>query len=91
MAHDNEKELAARASLDLVREGMVVGLGTGSTSECAIRLLAERIQAGLAVRCVASSMRSQNLGTELGIPITTLNECPELDIYIDGADETAIG
>ena len=50
MAHEEEKQAAARASLEFIRDGMLVGLGTGSTSECFIRLLGERVQAGLGRR-----------------------------------------
>ncbi len=66
---------------------MRVGLGTGTTSTMFIRALAERVAAGLKIRCVASSDASHNLGLQLGMDVTTLDQLPELDIYIDGADE----
>jgi ribose 5-phosphate isomerase A len=56
-----------------------------------IRALAEKVQAGLKIRCVASSDASQSLGRSLGMDVTTLDQLPELDIYIDGADEVGPG
>jgi ribose 5-phosphate isomerase A len=87
MATDAEKELAARASLAYVRDGDVVGLGTGSTASIAIRLLAERVKAGLRIAGIPTSVRSRDLAASLGIPLTTLDEHPEIDVAIDGADE----
>ena len=87
MANDQEKEVAARASLELVREGDIVGLGTGSTAAYAVRFLGERVQAGLKVRGIPTSIHTQELAASLGIPLTTLDEFQEIDITIDGADE----
>jgi ribose 5-phosphate isomerase A len=67
---------------------MLVGLGTGSTSAFLIYALAQRINAGLRIRgAVASSQASLELAANLGIPVTELDTHPNLDIYIDGADE----
>ena len=82
-----EKQLAARASLEYVKDGDVVGLGTGSTATYAIQFLAERVRAGLKIRGIPTSVRSRDLAASLGIPLTTLEEHPEVDIDIDGADE----
>jgi ribose 5-phosphate isomerase A len=87
MANDQEKEAAARASLQFVRDGDIVGLGTGSTAAYAIRFLGEKVTAGLKIRGIATSVRSQELASSLGIPLTTFDECQQLDVAIDGADE----
>lgn len=82
----HEKQIAAKAAVALVDDGMVVGLGSGSTSEIAIRLLGERVAAGLQIRGVPTSEASRKLACELQIPLTDLATCPEIDITIDGAD-----
>ena len=78
---------AARAALDHVQDGMSLGLGTGSTADEFVRLLGERIEAGLSVRCVPTSERTAGLCVELGVPLFSLDELPQLDLTIDGADE----
>jgi ribose 5-phosphate isomerase A len=87
MANDQEKKAAARASLAFVRDGDIVGLGSGSTAEYAVRLLGERVQAGLKIRGIPTSQRTTELAENLSIPLTTLEECQEIDVTIDGADE----
>src|SRR5438876_8183006 len=87
MANDQEKETAARASLKFVRDGDVVGLGTGSTATYAVRLLGERVRAGLRIRGIPTSIHTRELAASLGIPLTTLDEVQEIDVTIDGADE----
>lgn len=84
MTQDEAKHLVAKRAAELVADGMVVGLGTGSTATLFIRELAAR---KLNIRCVASSDASHELATSLGIRVETLDELPELDLYIDGADE----
>lgn len=81
------KIAAAREALTHVREGMRLGIGTGSTAEEFVRLLAEKVAAGLQVVGVPTSERTAGLCVELGVPLTTLDETPELDLTIDGADE----
>ncbi|MGB5818425.1 MAG: ribose-5-phosphate isomerase RpiA [Saonia sp.] len=83
----NEKILAAVASLKYVQNGMVIGLGSGSTAEHMIRKLADEIAKGLTILAVPSSEKTENLAKELGIPLTSLDESGLLDINIDGADE----
>jgi len=91
MTQDEAKRLVAKRAAELVRDGQRVGLGTGSTATLFIRELGARVQRGeLKVRCVASSDASHALGLELGMDVVTLNELPELDVYIDGADEIAL-
>jgi len=87
MTQNEAKALVARRAVDFVEDGMAVGLGTGSTSKLFIQALGERVSQGLKIRCVASSDASHNLGLSLGMDVVTLAELPELDVYIDGADE----
>src|ERR1700691_5306630 len=87
MANDLEKEAAARASLKFVKDGQVVGLGTGSTAAYFIQLLGEQVKNGLKIRGIPSSVRSREQAARLGIPLTTLDECQEIDVTVDGADE----
>lgn len=86
-ARDREKQLAARAAVELVEEGQVVGLGSGSTAAYAIRFLAERIRQGLSVVGIPTSQKTKELAEQLSIPLTTLESHPAIDIDIDGADE----
>jgi ribose 5-phosphate isomerase A len=87
MANDQEKEAAARASLRFIKDGQIVGLGTGSTAAYFIQLLGEQVKNGLRIRGIPSSDRSREQALGLGIPLTTLDECPEIDVTVDGADE----
>jgi ribose 5-phosphate isomerase A len=87
MANDQEKEAAARASLRFVEDGQVVGLGTGSTAAYFIKLLGEKVRNGTRVRGIPTSDRSRELAESLGIPLTTLDECQEIAVTVDGADE----
>src|SRR5580704_5066316 len=84
---DQEKEAAARASLEFVKDGMVVGLGTGSTAAYFIKLLAEKVKNGLHVRGIPTSIHSGELAKSLGIPVITLDDCQEIAVTVDGADE----
>jgi ribose 5-phosphate isomerase A len=87
MANDQEKEAAARASLRFVKDGQVVGLGTGSTAAYFIKLLGEQVKNGLHIRGIPTSVRSRELAISLGIPLITLDDCQEIDVTVDGADE----
>ena len=87
MDSDQEKEAAARASLQFIGDGQVVGLGTGSTAAHFIKLLAEKVKTGLRIRGIPTSVRSRDLAESLGIPLTTLDECQEIAVTVDGADE----
>lgn len=78
---------AARAALAHVESGMRLGIGTGSTAEEFVRLLAEKVAAGLSIEGVPTSERTAKLCNELGVPLKSLDELPELDLTIDGADE----
>jgi ribose 5-phosphate isomerase A len=87
MNKDQEKEIAARAAVELVRDGQIVGLGTGSTAAYAVRFLGERVRAGLKIKGIPTSVRTRELAASLGIPLATLEEFQQIDIGIDGADE----
>ncbi|MDI6897423.1 ribose-5-phosphate isomerase RpiA [Methanocella conradii] len=82
------KKRAAEKACELVKDGMAVGLGTGSTAAYAIRLLGRRVRdEGLDIVGVPTSYASEELAIESGIPLVSLAERPELDIDIDGADQ----
>jgi len=85
------KELAAKKSLDFIEDGMVIGLGTGSTATRFIELLGERVKRGLKIRGIPTSKTSKELAQSLSIPVTDLQQCPEIDVAIDGADEIGPG
>ncbi len=91
MTQDEAKQLVAKRAVEFVEDGMAVGLGTGTTATLFIRELALRVQQGLTIRCVASSDASHDLGLSLGMDVTTLDQLPELDLYVDGADEVGPG
>jgi ribose 5-phosphate isomerase A len=91
MTQDEAKQLVAKRAVEFVEDGMAVGLGTGTTATMFIRELALRVRQGLTIRCVASSDASHDLGLSLGMDVTTLDQLPELDLYVDGADEVGPG
>ena len=81
------KKVAAEKAVDLIRDGMTVGLGSGSTASYAIQKIAVRVGQGLKIKTVASSLKSENLAKELSIPVFSPSEIDSIDIAIDGADE----
>lgn len=85
------KIAAAAKALDFVDSGMRLGIGTGSTAEQFIRLLAGRVAQGLDIVGVATSERSAALCRQMHIPLTTLDATPCLDLTVDGADEIGPG
>jgi len=87
MSNDREKQSAAHASLKYIKSGDIVGLGTGSTAAYFIQLLGEQVKHGLRIRGIPSSDRSREQAASLGIPLTTLDECQQIDVTVDGADE----
>ncbi|MDP9158985.1 MAG: ribose-5-phosphate isomerase RpiA [Acidobacteriota bacterium] len=89
MANDREKEAAARASLKFVHDGDIVGLGTGSTAQHVVRLLADQVRAGLKIQGIPTSSGTKDLAIGLGIPLATLDQFQEIDVTIDGADEVS--
>ncbi len=90
MTQDEAKALVGKRAAEMVESGMSVGLGTGTTSVQFIKALGARVQQGLKVRCVASSDSSAELARSLGIEVTSFEELPELDLYVDGADEMCV-
>ena len=88
---DDLKRQSAAAALSEVRSGMRLGLGTGSTARHLVDLLGAQVKAGFDCLCVPTSEATAAQARELGIPLTTLEETPELDLTIDGADEIGPG
>ncbi len=84
MSADDQKRAVGEAAAELVQSGMIVGLGTGSTAVWLVRALAVR---QLDIRCVSTSMATATLATELGLLLANLDDVPEIDLTIDGADE----
>ena len=84
---DAEKRLAAETAAELVEDGMTVGLGTGSTVAFLLPALAARNLSG--IRCVATSVATEQRARELGIPIEEFSQLSRLDIAIDGADQVS--
>jgi ribose 5-phosphate isomerase A len=91
-AGDASRQVAAHAAVAEVQDGMKLGLGSGRTAEYFARFLAERIRdEGLKVAGVPTSKETAALAREVGVPLTTLDETPSLDLAIDGADEVGPG
>jgi ribose 5-phosphate isomerase A len=84
---DRRKREAAERALDLVKPGMRLGLGSGTTARYFVDLVGAKVAAGLDIRCVATSEATAAQARALGIPLATLDEVPELDLTVDGADE----
>jgi len=92
LTQTEEKELAARRAIEWVRDGMTVGLGSGSTANIAIRLLGQRVKAeGLQLRGVPTSFLTAALAAEVGLALVNLNDVSRVDLTIDGADEIGPG
>ncbi|MCC2979750.1 ribose-5-phosphate isomerase RpiA [Sphingomonas sp. IC4-52] len=87
MSAEDDKRLAAEAAVAEVRDGMTVGLGTGSTAAFAISALAHRVATGLKVQAVATSKATARAAQSAGIEVIDFADCPAVDIAIDGTDE----
>ena len=87
MSADLAKFNAAQAALEYVKDGMIVGLGTGSTSAHFVRLLGERVRQGLRVKGVPTSEATRNLAEQAGVPLLDISQVASIDIDVDGADE----
>ena len=85
----NPKQRAAEAALDYVKSGMVVGLGSGSTSDAFIQALGNAVKAGrfTGLKCISSSVNSERRAAHLGLQLTTFAQNPRCAVYVDGADE----
>ena len=87
MEREELKRLAGEKAVDSIKDGMIVGLGTGSTVEYTIRKLGKKVRDGLKIKGIPTSMHTKRIAKEENIPLTTLEENPEIDLTIDGADE----
>jgi ribose 5-phosphate isomerase A len=87
MTADQMKKAAAVEALKFVKPGMNIGLGTGSTANHFIEALGQKVKEGLNVKGVPTSKATKELAEKLGIPLTTLDAQPHLDLTIDGTDE----
>jgi ribose 5-phosphate isomerase A len=87
MATEERKRAAGLRAAELVSDGMIVGLGTGSTARWLVERLGERVAEGLSILGVPTSERTAQQARDLGIPLGWLDEYPQLDLAIDGADE----
>jgi ribose 5-phosphate isomerase A len=84
---DAEKAAAAEAAVADIRDGMLVGLGSGSTAACAVRAVGRRVAEGLRVECVATSRATEALARSVGLTVRPFEDIARLDLTIDGADE----
>lgn len=87
MSADIAKFNAAQAALEYVKDGMVVGLGTGSTAAHFVRLLGERVRQGLRVKGVPTSEATRTLAEQVGVPLIEISQVAGIDLDVDGADE----
>lgn len=81
------KKRAAEKAVEAIKDGMVVGLGTGTTAYWAIQKIAARITEGLRIQAVATSLETEKLAKDLGIPLVPFSAIETIDLTIDGADE----
>ena len=86
---EDRKRAASARAVEFVQQGMRLGLGTGSTARHFVELLGARVRDGLSVIAVPTSEATRARAAQLGIPLSTLDETPELDLTVDGADEIA--
>ncbi len=87
MEQEDLKRHAAEKAVEYIEDNMSIGLGTGSTVEYMLRKLAEKIREGLTIQAVPTSLKTKKLAAEFKIPLIDLDDHPELDLTIDGADE----
>ena len=84
------KEAAAESAAIQVEDGMIVGLGSGTTATLAVKAIGKRVSQGLRITGIPTSEQTAQLARSLGIPLTTLGEQPKIDMTIDGADEVEL-
>src|SRR2546421_3201487 len=87
MDNIDPKKIAAEKAVEYVQDGMIVGLGTGTTAYWAIQKIGERVKKGIKIQAVASSEKSADLADELNIPVISFDDIKIIDVTIDGADE----
>jgi ribose 5-phosphate isomerase A len=83
----NPKQLAGEKAVEFIKEGMTVGLGTGSTVYFTVLKLSENVKSGFKVKAVCTSVATHKLAVSLDIPILSMEEVDHIDLTIDGADE----
>ncbi len=83
----SEKQLSAEAACNYVKDGMIVGLGTGTTAEFAVRKIGKLVRNGLSIRGIPTSNKTKELAEAEGIPLIDFSESMFIDLTIDGADE----
>lgn len=81
------KRIAAEKAVELIEDGMIIGLGTGSTVKYALKKIGERVEKGLSIKGIPTSNETKKLAMKYNIPLTILDEHEEIDLTIDGADE----
>ena len=81
------KRLAAEKACDYIEDGMILGLGTGSTVDYALRKIGKMVNEGIKIKGIPTSFRTKKIAIEEKIPLTSLEDNPEIDLTIDGADE----
>ena len=87
MSDDLKRKAAEKAVAEFIRDGQIVGLGTGSTTEYAIKEIGRRVAGGLKVRAIPTSVATERLARQLAIPLVDFNDFPSIDVTIDGADQ----
>ena len=87
MEREELKKLAGEEAVKHIEDGMIVGLGTGSTVEYTLREIGKRIKKGLKIQGIPTSVHTKRIAKEENIPLTNLEDNPEIDVTIDGADE----
>lgn len=84
---EEEKKLAAKEAVKMIKDNQIIGLGTGSTAEYAVREIGKLVEKGLKIKGVPTSNKTEELAKSLNIPLITLNEVDSIDLTIDGTDE----
>jgi ribose 5-phosphate isomerase A len=90
-SQDELKRAAASFAATLLEDGMIVGLGSGSTARLAVEAIGKRVKGGLQIIGIPTSEQTAEQARELGIPLSTLGENPQIDVTVDGADEVELG
>ncbi|WAC49127.1 ribose-5-phosphate isomerase RpiA [Asticcacaulis sp. SL142] len=91
MSAETQKEQSGLAAIEYVKDGMKVGLGTGSTAAHFVKALADKVKAGMKLTLVSTSVQTTNLAQSLGLAILDINDVGTLDLCVDGADEIGPG
>ncbi|MEN1969917.1 ribose-5-phosphate isomerase RpiA [Lentibacillus sp. N15] len=84
---ERQKQLAGEEAISFIKNGMTIGLGSGSTVNMMLKALGERVQEGLNIKGIPTSLQTEELAHEYGIPLTRFADIEQMDVAIDGADE----